>query len=129
MKITISTLALIATLTGTALSAEADTLTNLERGRSNLVRTMLDPALSPGDRQGKLSVQSRTLIGLEQQAVRDKTLRGKDTPHVRQIFGNYDASFLVHAAQEGNLSITNHWFSKVIGLTSESIRSARLGRR
>ena len=43
-------------------------------------------------------------------------------------FENYDLTFMLHAATERNLSITDNWLSQ-IGITTQSVMSASIGRR
>jgi len=108
--------------------AAAGSLENLERERAILVETMLAPDMPAQQRAEKIA-QSRTrLVDLERMVLRDGSLAGKATPVVRSAFENYDLTFLVHAATEKNLAMADHWLEQ-IGLTTNALMSARVGRR
>jgi hypothetical protein len=112
---------------GTA-NANAGTLENLERERAIAISTMLDANLTASERQARLEGARRRLIDLERIVLRDKSLRGRNMPNVRRAFENYDLTFLVHAAAEKNLALTDHWLEQV-SLTTQAVMTARLGRR
>ncbi|WP_421882684.1 hypothetical protein [Pacificispira sp.] len=106
----------------------ADTLENLERERALTVRTLIDPALGPGDRAGKLEIATRRLTDLERMAIRDDSLTGDTSPVVRVAFKNYDLTFLVHASVERNVTLIDQWMEQV-GISTDSLMTARVGRR
>ncbi len=108
--------------------AVAGTLENMERERSLVVGTMLDEALTPGERHGRFEASQPRLIDLERMVLRDDGLVGRNTPAVRRAFENYDLTFMVHAAVEGNLSITDLWLDQ-LGISTESLMASRYGRR
>ena len=112
----------------TASLAKADTLDNMERERALLVEAMLDPALSPADRQQRMDNEQRRLIDLERMVLRDDELKGKNTPVIRRAFANYDLTFLVHAAMEKKVSLMDNWLEQV-GVSTGSLMSARKGLR
>ena len=60
--------------------------------------------------------------------LRDKKLKGRNTPTVRRAFENYDLTFLVHSAVEKNVSILDNWLDQ-LGVTTQSVMSATLRRR
>ena len=60
--------------------------------------------------------------------MRDGSLKGRNTPAVRTAFQNYDLTFLVHASIEKNRTLIDHWLEQV-GVTTNSLMSARVGRR
>jgi hypothetical protein len=110
---------------GTAL---AGTVENLERERAIAIETLLSPNMDPGERQSSSEIARTRLVDLERMVLRDDGLRGRNTPAVRAAFENYDLSFLVHASIEKNRSLIDHWLEQV-GVTTNSLMSARIGRR
>ncbi|MGE3335326.1 MAG: hypothetical protein AB7I36_16900 [Rhodospirillaceae bacterium] len=108
--------------------AMADSLENLERERAILIEAMLNPELSPADRQQRLEFEKRRLVDLERMVLRDDALKGKNTPVVRKAFANYDLTFLVHASTEKKLSLMDNWLEQV-GVSTQSLMSARKGMR
>ena len=108
--------------------AHADTLDNLERERALLVEAMLDPALSPSDRQARIENEQRRLVDLERMVLRDDQLKGKNTPTVRKAFANYDLTFLVHASMEKKVTLVDNWLDQV-GISTNTLMAARKGRR
>jgi len=121
-----ASIAAVAAAAGT--TAGADTLENLERERALMVMTLLDPAMSPEERNTKTATFTHRLVDLERMVLRDKSLTGRNTPIVRKAFQNYDLTFLVHASTENDLLIVDHWMDQV-GLNTHNLMSARLGRR
>ena len=111
-----------------ASGVEAGTLENLERERAMAVKTMLDPEIRPDERHAKLSTYRRRLVDLERMVLRDKKLRGRNTPNVRKAFENYDLTFMAHSAAEKNTGIMDNWLAQ-LGLTTQSIMSASVRRR
>ena len=108
--------------------AVADTLDNLERERALLVDAMLDPSLSPADRQARMDSEQRRLVDLERMVLRDDSLKGKNTPVVRRAFANYDLTFLVHASLEKKVSLMDNWLDQV-GVSTGTLMAARKGQR
>ena len=108
--------------------AQAGTLENMERERAILLDALLSAELEPAKRQQKIEVSRNRLIDLERMVLRDKSLAGKNTPAVRAAFENYDLTFLVHASVEHNRSLMENWLQQV-GVSSESLMNAKLGRR
>ncbi len=109
-------------------AALAGTVENLERERAIAIETLLSPNMDPAERQGSLEIARTRLVDLERMVLRDGSLRGRNTPTVRTAFENYDLSFLVHASIERNRSLIDHWLEQV-GVTTNSLMSARVGRR
>lgn len=118
----------LAALLATTAPATAGPLENLERERAALLAVMRDPGLTPEDRQLRLEAMARRLRDLEQMAMRDESLVGRNTPTVRQAFAQYELTFLVHAAAEQGQSLAEHWLTTV-GLGTEALMAARVGRR
>lgn len=108
--------------------AQAGTLENLERERAIFIDSMLDPEATPVERIEKVRISKRRLIDLERMVLRDSSLTGRNTPTVRRAFENYDLTFLVHAASENNVSAIDAWLGQ-IGITTQSLMSAKMGRR
>ena len=123
-----SSLAAIAIALAVATPAEAGTLENLERERAIYIDSMLDPETTPEERLVKAGVSAHRLVDLERMVLRDKSLTGRNTPTVRRAFENYDLTFLVHAATEKNVSAIDAWLAE-IGITTQSLMSAKMGRR
>lgn len=111
-----------------AAPAVAGSLENLERERALLLEAMLSADLTPGQRQSRFDTSKRRLVDLERIVLRDDQLVGRNTPTVQRAFGNYDLTFLVHAAMEKDLSIVDNWLEQV-GVTTHSLMSATMGRR
>jgi hypothetical protein len=109
-------------------AALAGTIENLERERAIAVETLLSPNMDPAERQGSVEIARTRLVDLERMVLRDDGLRGRNTPAVRAAFENYDLSFLVHASIEKNRSLIDHWLEQ-LGVTTNSLMSARIGRR
>ena len=108
--------------------AAAGTLENLERERAIVLDAYLDQALKPDERQSKTYISRNRLVDLERMVMRDKSLAGKNTPHIRKAFENYDLTFLVHASTEGNRDVLDHWLEQM-GVSTHSLMNARVGRR
>ncbi len=111
-----------------AMPARAGAIENMERERAVLILAYLDPELQPGEREGRLETAKRRLVDLERMTLRDEGITGRNTPVVRRAFANYDLTFLVHAAIEKNLAVADQWMDQ-LGLTTQSLMSARHGRR
>ncbi len=108
--------------------APAGTLENLERERAIFIESLLDPEATPVERIERVRISKRRLIDLERMVLRDAALTGRNTPTVRRAFENYDLTFLVHAAAENNVSAIDAWLGQ-IGITTQSLMSAKMGRR
>lgn len=111
-----------------SLPASAGTLENLERERALTINALINPDLAAPERRAKIESAKMRLIDLERMVLRDKKLKGRNTPTVRRAFENYDLTFLVHGATEKNMSVIDAWMSQ-LGVTSQSILSANLRRR
>ncbi len=111
-----------------AVPAQAGTLENLERERAIFIDSLLDPDATPVERIEKMRISKRRLIDLERMVIRDTSLTGRNTPTVRRAFENYDLTFLVHASSENNVSAIDAWLGQ-IGITTQSLMSAKMGRR
>ena len=121
-------LGLAAGMLAAAGAAGAGTLENLERERALLVEVILDPELDAEQRAQRINKAQHRLVDLERMALRDKSLRGKNTPVVRKAFERYDLTFLVHASVEHERSVTDQWLDEV-GISTDSLMAARSGGR
>ena len=129
MKSLVSLFASALVISGSlAAPAVAGTLENLERERAIAIETLLSPELTPAERQEQAALAQARLVDLERMVMRDESLKGKNTPAVRNAFENYDLSFLAHASVERNRNMIDHWLEQV-GVTTNSIMSAQMGRR
>ena len=123
--------ATLAVIAGTGLAiapAQAGTLENLMRERAVFVDALLDPTLSPSERQASIQITQNRLVDLERMVIRDDSLVGRNTPMIRRAFNNYDLTFLVHASIEKDISIVDTWLDEV-GLSTANLMSAKRGRR
>ena len=118
----------LAALLASGQPSTAGTLENLERERALVIEIILNPDLSPAERQEKLQALRPRLVDLERMVLRDKKLSGRNTPTVRRAFQNYDLTFLIHAATEHKLTLQDNWLSQ-LGLTTQSVMSASVRRR
>jgi hypothetical protein len=109
-------------------AAGAGNLENLERERALLVKVMLDPELDAEQRAERINRAQQRLVDLERLTLRDRSLRGKNTPVVRKAFERYDLTFLVHASVENERSVTDQWLGEV-GISTDSLMAARKGSR
>ena len=112
----------------TTSSANAGTLENMERERALLIDAMLDPSLGPAERQSRFEGSQRRLVDLERMALRDDSLKGRNTPVVRRAFANYDLTFLVHSSLEKKMSLSDLWLDQV-GVNTQSLMAAKKGFR
>ena len=120
-----ATIALVAAF---GAPVQAGTLENLERERALALETLLSPDVSPAEREDRTALSRARLVDLERMVMRDESLKGKNTPAVRVAFESYDLTFLVHASVEKNRTLVDHWLEQ-IGVTTNSLMSARVGRR
>ena len=129
MKTVLKTTAFITALAAASIgAAQAGTLENLERERAETISVILDPNINAQERQQKLNQSRHRLVDMERMVLRDKDLKGKNTPVVRVAFRNYDLTFLAHAATEKQVTMTEQWLEQV-GVTTSSLMNARVGRK
>lgn len=110
-----------------AATATADSVSLMKHGRAELITNLIDPNMDTEKRLEKLSILKRSQMNLEQVVVRDDKLSPRRTANTR-LFREFDRNFLVHASHEANRTLGEHWF-QIIGLSSDSLRAARIGRR
>ena len=125
--LSISTMIVIMTV-AVASPVWAGTLENMERERAHLIQALLDVEITPADRLTRLETAQRRLIDLERMVLRDDGLIGRNTPHVRRTFANYDLTFLVHASAEKSLTVADAWLQQ-LGISTQTLMSAKVGRR
>ncbi len=106
----------------------AGSLENMERERAILIDAFLDPGVSPAERGRRINTARNRLIDLERLVLRDDSLVGRNIPTVKRAFDNYDLTFLVHAAIEKDMAISDSWLEQV-GLTTQALMAAAKGRR
>jgi len=111
-----------------APSANAGTIENLERERAIAIETMLNPELKTDERHAKVEMFKRRLVDLERMALRDPSLKARNTRNVRRLFENYDLFFLLHASVETNLNVLDAWLEQ-IGVSTQTVMSATTRRR
>ena len=111
-----------------ALSADDIDPALLERERAIAIETMLNPELKPEERHARVELFKRRLVDLERMALRDQSLKGRNTRNVRRLFENYDLSFLIHASVEKNLNMLDAWLEQ-IGVSTQTVMSATTRRR
>ncbi|RED53548.1 hypothetical protein [Aestuariispira insulae] len=123
-----STILSVALAAAGITTAQAGTLENLERERAETIQVILDPSISAEERQQRLNQSRHRLVDMERMVLRDKDLKGKNTPVVRVAFRNYDLTFLAHAATEKQVTMTEQWLEQV-GVTTNTLMNARVGRK
>ena len=109
-------------------AANADSLENMERERAILVYSFISPDLDDQQRSERIEISRNRLIDLERLFLRDKSLHAKNSAHIRAAFENYDLTFLVHAAAETDLLLTDHWLDQ-LGISTQSLMTTQLGPR
>ena len=127
LSLTVTAAALAAAISF-APAANAGTVENLERERAIAIETMLNPELKPEARHARVELFKRRLVDLERMALRDQSLKGRNTRNVRRLFENYDLSFLIHASVEKNLNVLDAWLEQ-IGVSTQTVMSATTRRR
>lgn len=115
-------------LMGISAFGHADSITHLERERAALISALLNPHMDSGHQQAKIDTATARLQDLERMVIRDDKLAASNTLAARQMFKNYDLSFLVLASAEHNRHPLDHWLTAV-GLSTQSILAAQGGYR
>ena len=119
---------IVAALVTIGSAASAGSLEILERERALVLETLLDPTLTPAERQESLATVRLRLVDLERMVVRDESLRGRSTPVVRRAFADYELTFLAHTSAEANTTLLDIWLAR-LGIGSEALAVARRGWR
>ena len=126
-------LALITTLSFVAFSSFATepsifVLKNLERERAVLLNTLIQAELPTAERQIKAQALYRRLVSAEQMALRFDLKSGETNELEKQIFTQYDMSFLFHASAEKNINVIEHWLTE-LDLSNLNIEQGWAGER
>ena len=117
---------MIALIFAVTAPAVAGSLKNLEVARAEVIRTILDPALSPIKRLRLLRTAEHKLAQLELIAIRDPDMARHNTENARLALKNYDLTFLVHSRIENGTALTDHWLNQ-LGITSDAIMNSSVG--
>lgn len=103
-------------------------LQNLERERAALIQDLLSPSLDVEQRQLQLKKRQRQLTDMERMVMRDERLLSSSSDLVKNAFGEYELTFLVHAGAEQKLSASEHWLA-TMNISNDAILGARVGFR
>lgn len=122
------TLLLCVSSTSQANEQSVFVLKNLERERAALLTLLLNDAVTATDRQ--LAVQSSygRLVSAEQMALRFDQAPNEVSQLAKQIFTQYDLSFMLHASSEHSQTVIEHWFNQ-LSLTTQDIEQGFAGER
>ena len=112
---------------GTAVSAKAGSLENLERERALAITALLDSTIDVEARWSKLNLSNARLADLEVIVINDKSLKSTYSPRVKHALSNYELTFLAHASAEDDKSIAAHWFERV-GLSTDQLLASRVAK-
>ena len=112
---------------GTAVSAKAGSLENLERERALAITALLDSTIDVEARWSKLNLSNARLADLEVIVINDKSLKSTYSPRVKHALSNYELTFLAHASAENDKTIAAHWFEHV-GISTDQLLSSRVAK-
>lgn len=110
---------------GTAVSAKAGSLENLERERALAITALLDSTIDVEARWSKLNLSTARLADLEVIVINDKSLKSTYSPRVKHALSNYELTFLAHASAENDKTIAAHWFEHV-GISTDQLLASRV---
>ena len=110
---------------GTAVSAKAGSLENLERERALAITALLDSTIDVEARWSKLNLSTARLADLEVIVINDKSLTSTYSPRVKHALSNYELTFLAHASAENDKTIAAHWFEHV-GISTDQLLASRV---
>ena len=110
---------------GTAVSAKAGSLENLERERALAITALLDSTINVEARWSKLNLSTARLADLEVIVINDKSLKSTYSPRVKHALSNYELTFLAHASAENDKTIAAHWFEHV-GISTDQLLASRV---
>ena len=110
---------------GTAVSAKAGSLENLERERALAITALLDSTIDVEARWSKLNLSTARLADLEVIVINDKSLKSTYSPRVKHALSNYELTFLAHASAENDKTIAAHWFEHV-GISTDQLVASRV---
>ena len=112
---------------GTAVSAKAGSLENLERERALAITALLDSTIDIEARWNKLNLSTARLADLEVIVINDKSLKSTYSPRVKHALSNYELTFLAHASAESDKTIAAHWFERV-GMSTDQLLASRVAK-
>ena len=112
---------------GTAVSAKAGSLENLERERALAITALLDSTINVEARWSKLNLSTARLADLEVIVINDKSLKSTYSPRVKHALSNYELTFLAHASAENDKTIAAHWFEHV-GISTDQLLASRVAK-
>jgi hypothetical protein len=112
---------------GTAVSAKAGSLENLERERALAITALLDSTIDVEARWSKLNLSTARLADLEVIVINDKSLKSTYSPRVKHALLNYELTFLAHASAENDKTIAAHWFEHV-GISTDQLLASRVAK-
>ena len=112
---------------GTAVSAKAGSLENLERERALAITALLDSTIDVEARWSKLNLSNARLADLEVIVINDKSLKSTYSPRVKHALSNYELTFLAHASAESDKTIAAHWFERV-GISTDQLLASRVAK-
>ena len=112
---------------GTAVSAKAGSLENLERERALAITALLDSTIDVEARWSKLNLSNARLADLEVIVINDKSLKSTYSPRVKHALLNYELTFLAHASAENDKTIAAHWFEHV-GISTDQLLASRVAK-
>ena len=112
---------------GTAVSAKAGSLENLERERALAITALLDSTIDVEARWSKLKLATARLADLEVIVINDKSLKSTYSPRVKHALSNYELTFLAHASAESDKTIAAHWFERV-GISTDQLLASRVAK-
>lgn len=131
LSIIISSISLITVFSvqsATNSSTNDLSLQNLERERAAFIQDLLSPSLDVEQRQVQLKKRQRQLTDMERMVMRDERLLSSSSDLVKNAFGEYELTFLVHAGAEQKLSASEHWLA-TMNISNDAILGARVGFR
>ena len=112
---------------GTAVSAKAGSLENLERERALAITALLDSTIDVEARWSKLNLSTARLADLEVIVINDKSLKSTYSPRVKRALSNYELTFLAHASAESDKTIAAQWFEQV-GISTDQLLPSRVAK-
>ncbi len=122
---------LLAFTLGTSVFANAETdnnfmLKNLERERAALIDVLTDQNISFVERQLKANALLQRLATVERMAL--NTTDTNNSQLAKQVFSQYDLSFLLHASAEQQQTLIEHWLNQ-LALSTNDIEQGWAGER
>ena len=101
-------------------------LKNLERERAALLSVLIDTNLSFSARQVKANTLLQRLATVERMALNNTATDNSQL--AKQVFSQYDLSFLLHASAEQQQTLIEHWLNQ-LALSSNDIEQGWAGER